>query len=172
MKLLIHTQTVEVILHGLSRKTQFLSMKQLIKISNGHLWKYTRAKLFQHISFKLSLWNQPWTDPKVHYNLLIASLAVHCVALHLYHRIFSDSAKVCKNVNRINSILWNLYVIRISCNSLRPKNQIDDISQTTFSNVFSIMKMNEFRLGFHWSLFLRFELTIFQYIIHHCVSCM
>ena len=42
------------------------------------------------------------------------------------------------------------------------QDQIDAISQTTFSNAFSIMKnlkMNEFRLGFHWSLFLRFELT-------------
>ena len=43
------------------------------------------------------------------------------------------------------------------------RDQIDTISQTTFSNAFSRMKMNEFRLGFHWSLFLRFELTIFQH---------
>ena len=37
------------------------------------------------------------------------------------------------------------------------------ISQTTFSNAFSWKKLFEFRLGFHWSLFLRFELTIFQH---------
>ena len=37
------------------------------------------------------------------------------------------------------------------------------ICQTTFSNAFSWMKMNEFRLGFHWSLFLRFEITIFHH---------
>ena len=37
------------------------------------------------------------------------------------------------------------------------------IFQTAFSNAFSWMKMNEFRLGFHWSLFLRFELTIFHH---------
>ena len=43
------------------------------------------------------------------------------------------------------------------------RDQIDAISQTTFSNAFSRMKMNEFRLGFHWSLFLRLELTIFQH---------
>ena len=43
------------------------------------------------------------------------------------------------------------------------RDEIDVISQTTFSNAFSWMKMNEFRLGFHWSLFLRFELTI----LHH-----
>ena len=40
------------------------------------------------------------------------------------------------------------------------RDKIDAISQTTYSNAFSWMKMNEFRLGFHWSLFLRFESTI------------
>ena len=38
------------------------------------------------------------------------------------------------------------------------------ISQKTFSNVFSSMKMFEFRLKCHWSLFLRVQLTKFQ----HC----
>ena len=32
------------------------------------------------------------------------------------------------------------------------------VFQTTFSNAFSWMKMYEFRLRFHWSLFLRFQL--------------
>ena len=36
------------------------------------------------------------------------------------------------------------------------------ISQTTFSSAFSWMKMFELRLKFHWSLFLRVQLTIFQ----------
>ena len=36
-------------------------------------------------------------------------------------------------------------------------------SQTTFSNAFSSKKMFEFRLQFHWSLFLRVQLTIFQH---------
>ena len=37
------------------------------------------------------------------------------------------------------------------------------ISQTTFSTAFSWMKIYELRLSFHWNLFLRFELTIFQH---------
>ena len=37
------------------------------------------------------------------------------------------------------------------------------ISQTTFSNAFSWMKMYEFRLKFHWSLFVRVQLTIYQH---------
>ena len=37
------------------------------------------------------------------------------------------------------------------------------IFHTTFSNVFSWMKMYELRTKFHWSLFQRFQLTIFQH---------
>ena len=47
-------------------------------------------------------------------------------------------------------------------NSLRPR-QMDAISQTTFSNAFSWMKMLEFRLKFHWRLFPRVQLTISQH---------
>ena len=37
------------------------------------------------------------------------------------------------------------------------------ICQTTFSNAFPWMKMYEFRLKFHWSLFVRVQLTIYQH---------
>ena len=37
------------------------------------------------------------------------------------------------------------------------------VSQTTLSNAFSWMKMLEFQLRFHWSLFLRVQLTIIQH---------
>ena len=37
------------------------------------------------------------------------------------------------------------------------------VSQTIFSNAFSWIKMYEFRLKFHWSLILRFKLTVFQH---------
>ena len=37
--------------------------------------------------------------------------------------------------------------------------------QTTFSNAFSWIKMCEFRLRFHWSLFLRIQLTILQHSV-------
>ena len=40
---------------------------------------------------------------------------------------------------------------------------MDAISQTIFSSAFSWMKMFEFRLKFHWSLFLKVQLTIFQH---------
>ena len=43
------------------------------------------------------------------------------------------------------------------------RDKIAAISQTTYWNRFSCMKMYEFRLKFHWSLFLMVHLTIFQY---------
>ena len=47
-------------------------------------------------------------------------------------------------------------------NSLRPR-QMDAISQTTFWNEFSWMKMHEYRLKCHWSLFPRAQLIISQH---------
>ena len=43
------------------------------------------------------------------------------------------------------------------------RDKMDAIFQTTFSNGFSWMKMYEFLLKFHWSLFLGVQLTIFQH---------
>ena len=43
------------------------------------------------------------------------------------------------------------------------RDEMDAISQTTFSSAFSWLKMFEFRLKFHWSLFPRVKLTIFQH---------
>ena len=43
------------------------------------------------------------------------------------------------------------------------RHKIDAISQTSFSNVFSSMKMCEFRFKSHWSVFLRVQLTIIQH---------
>ena len=54
------------------------------------------------------------------------------------------------------SLTWS-----ISVRTLRPR-QMAAGFQTTFSNRFRWMKMYEFRLKFHWSLFLRVQLTIFH----------
>ena len=50
---------------------------------------------------------------------------------------------------------------QIPFNSLRPR-KMAAVSPTTLLNAFSWMKMLEFWLKFHWSLFLRVQLTIFQ----------
>ena len=43
------------------------------------------------------------------------------------------------------------------------RDKMTAISQTILSNSFSWMKILEFRLKFHWSLFLKVQLTIFQH---------
>ena len=47
-------------------------------------------------------------------------------------------------------------------NTLRAR-KMAAIFQTTFSNVFSRIKIFKLQLEFHWSLFLRVQLTIFQH---------
>ena len=55
-----------------------------------------------------------------------------------------------------------------SCSSLVlthwGRDKMAAFSQTTLSNAFSWMKILEFWLKFHWSLFLRVLLTIFQHL--------
>ena len=67
-------------------------------------------------------------------------------------------------LTNVDKGFWR-HMVSISLNGLTHwgRDQIDAISQTTVSNAFSWMKMLEFWLWFHWSLFLRFELTIFQH---------
>ena len=43
------------------------------------------------------------------------------------------------------------------------RHKMDPISRTPFSNGFSWMKMFEYWLKFHWNLFLRIQLTIFEH---------
>ena len=43
------------------------------------------------------------------------------------------------------------------------RDEMDAITQTTFSSAFFWKKMFQFRPKFHWSLFLRVQLTIFQH---------
>ena len=62
----------------------------------------------------------------------------------------NTSYKVADTSHMIALILWGRY-------------KMAAISQTTFSNAFSWIKMYGLCLRFHWSLFLRFELTIFHH---------
>ena len=57
--------------------------------------------------------------------------------------------------------------LRICLNGQKPlthwgRDKMAAISQTMCSNAFSWMEIYEFRLKFHWNLFLRVYLTIFQ----------
>ena len=77
--------------------------------------------------------------------------------IHRFHLRVPDLQISCSDLP--SKILCCRTVVPV--NSLRPR-KMDAISQTTFSNAFSWMKMFEFRLKFSWSLFPRVQLTIFH----------
>ena len=58
--------------------------------------------------------------------------------------------------------VWAHFLKLQPINTLRLR-KMDAIFQMTFSNVFLWMKMYDFRLRFHWCLFLRFQFTIIQH---------
>ena len=53
--------------------------------------------------------------------------------------------------------------VLVCCLTHSVQDEIDAISQTTFSNAFSWMTVFGFRLKFHCNLFLRVHLTIYQH---------
>ena len=86
---------------------------------------------------------------KVHRNLFCL------MKLNKFHLKFNIIIQV-----KILDIVWKTSAILFQpqCDKMAA------IFQTTFSNAFSWMKMYEFRLRFHWSLFPRVQLTIFQHL--------
>ena len=70
---------------------------------------------------------------------------------------WTDSSCLALHTLRATQTKFSTFIF----NTLRPR-QMYAISQTTFSNAFSWMKMLEFRLKCHWNLFPRVQLTIFQ----------
>ena len=59
--------------------------------------------------------------------------------------------------------IWQTLVCHV--NTLRPRQNGRNF-QKTFPNAFSLMKMYEFQLRFHWGLFLRVRLAIFLALVY------
>ena len=68
------------------------------------------------------------------------------------------------NWNDDNAVHWRIYASS-SFTELTHwgRDKMAAVSQTTLSSSFSWMKMLEFRLRFHWTLFLRVQLPIIQH---------
>ena len=64
---------------------------------------------------------------------------------------------------KMSSGKWRPYCLGLNVLTHWGRDKMAAISQTTFANGFSGMKMYEFLSTFHWSLFLEAQLTIFQY---------
>ena len=61
----------------------------------------------------------------------------------------------------VTGYTWGI-LVKMIFNTLRSR-QMATIFQIIYSNEFSWMKLYEFQLKFHWILFLRVQLTIFQH---------
>ena len=66
------------------------------------------------------------------------------------------------SLDKFNNAVWTLKPYSKSLTHWG-RDKMAAISQTTFSNEFSWMKMYEFRLTFHWSWFLGVQSTIFEH---------
>ena len=82
-----------------------------------------------------------------------------------------DVSLICALNKRLSKQSWGWWFEMQSRPLWRHRNELTlwgrdkmaTVSQTTLSNAYSLMKMLWFRLKFHWSLFPRFKLAIFQH---------
>ena len=87
-------------------------------------------------------------------------LSTKCQPFISDHNVFNNLEDITHPLNSCHSIMSYF------CGMLLThwgRDKMAAFSQTTLSNAFSWMKIIEFRLKFHWSLFLRVLLTIFQH---------
>ena len=116
-------------------------------------WKASGVKMNQTWQTICCVPHMPWS----HQLLWSIHNEKECFVLFI-HRICAaarpDSIWICPNRPEPDNSLDQTYVTCMHINTLRPR-QMDAISQTTFSNAFSWMKMFEFWLKFPWSLFPR-----------------
>ena len=86
------------------------------------------------------------------------------LAMELHLSCINPSISCTARFKHLITNLGNLKILK-ELNRLTHwgRDEMNNISQTTFSNVFSSMKMFEFQLKFHWSLFPRVQLTIYQH---------
>ena len=82
--------------------------------------------------------------------------------LHAYWFLFESLL----GIWLIYDIFFKRYSSCVVCiaylNSLRPRRNRRNVADDIFKSIF-LNEMNKFRQGFYWSLFLRFELKIFQH---------
>ena len=125
-----------------------------------HMWYYLNVRFFS--SYKMLWVKQYWHVDATAY---IRILQVHVTKdpRHLRNSISWHFISRWKDSREeIMSSTWSVFWNRRNLTH-GGRDEMDAIWQTTFSSAFSWMKIFEFRLKFHWSLFLRVQLTILQH---------
>ena len=123
---------------------------------------------------KVALFSKWYLKSCIHFNILtvVTECNFHWTSttsglLRLIRIISKVVKEVIGHWMALHSVWWNRENSSVWGCSWHSKqwgqDEMDNISQMTYSNVFSSMKMFEFQLKFQWGLFLRDLLTIFQH---------
>ena len=114
--------------------------------------QYLRGKSmsWSQTMIRITSQQQIWTEHPNHIKIKIERLK--CTRL-----LPGPDCRHCSNLTETPWCSESMLLFPLSLNIM------DKILQTIFSNVFSSMKMVEFRLKFHWSWFLRVQFIIFQH---------
>ena len=126
----------------------------LIAASGTHWHTYLRSTIFNNALCWAEMYSQSLTLKTKKKRTFLNFHLVLC--LGIYYMAWCLQTQWWTNLGCVYIYRTGIW----SVNTLRPR-QNGRHFQTTFSNVFSWMKMYEFRLRFQWSLFPRFKLTIF-----------
>ena len=152
-----------------------LSRPQWVNRSPSDMIQIITVTKWTHLSRTVKQSN-PWQNysisQRIHLYIMIQSNMTWHYMKHDKNKcrnsIWISIHKISPGLNNILKIVivcqttWKLYPC---CPPLTHKGQ-DKMAaglQTTFSNAFFSMKMFEFRLKFHWSMFLRAQLTISEH---------
>ena len=133
----------------------YLCLRQII-VNQSVNWKYTLL-IYTLLEPRGINWKKQWFYLRWRWRFVCGRSLVWCVV---------DRSRIYTAIKRKMALSTKQHVI----NSLRPR-QNGRYFQTTFSNVFSWMKMYEFRLILHWSLFLKVQLTKSGHCRHYLKQC-
>ena len=97
--------------------------------------------------------------------LLLNVIKTHCMISTPRNKIIEDIKVRLYGVNIQRVFVTKFHGVQPGNITLTHwgRDKMAAIFRATFSNAFSWMKIYEFRLRFHWSLFTRVQLTIFQH---------
>ena len=114
-----------------------------------------KRSIFQRIKHPISL-----NDLTLYVNY---DGTVLCWHLRKSRQTFSTITPVSSRSANVLEILWDSLWRNIIFLTHWGRDIMAGIFQTTFLEAFSWKKMYKFRLGFHWCLFRRVQLTMFQH---------
>ena len=147
--------------------------KSMFKLHNSHTSVHNQlnSKRFNIFAVSITSWHWHGTENWNPSSLKIRSINhIHGYSCHRFAMGQAISSygidlvwpNIMVSASEVSN--WMCHELSLDrCLTYWGRDKMADISQTTFSNVFSSMKMFEFRLKFHWSLFLSVQLKVVQH---------